>query len=175
MAKVLRPKIYIFDASVFIRLNRINEDDFEIPVAVWDKFTELFNLGELISHRYVYDEIVSSSKDPDTVSKWFKQHKTHCPVENLAQVKLNSQVTKKFPELVKAKQEKEQADPWIIAMAVDLQSNDKEHEYIIVTQESRKSTVKIPAAAKDFGIDSITLKEFLQEKGISLAMSTKDS
>ncbi len=173
MSVIARPRIYVFDASVFIRLNRINEDDFEIPVAVWEKFTELFNNGELISHRYVYDEIVSSSRDPDTVSRWFKKHKIHCPQENLEQVLLNSQITRKFPELIKTKQEKEQADPWIIAMAVDLQGKDEEHEYIVVTQESRRSTVKIPSAAKDFGIDSITLKEFLQEKGISLAMAVE--
>lgn len=170
MAVAKRPKIFIFDASVFIRLNRINEDDFEIPKAVWQKFTELFDSGEIISHHYVYEEIVSSSKNPDTVSKWFKQHKQHCLTENKEQVLLNRQVTKKFPQLVKVKQQKEQADPWIIALAVDMQSKDVDHEYVIVTQESRKSEVKIPAAALEFGIPSITLKEFLQEKGISLTM-----
>jgi hypothetical protein len=166
-----KPRVYIFDASVLLRLNRINETDFEIPQAIWDKLSEMLDSGEIISQRYVYEEVVSDSENPDKVSAWFKPYKSSCPIETADQVLLNSEVVKKFPSLIDPKREKEQADPWLIALARDLSAKDKKHEYIIVTQESKKSSTKIPAAANAYGIKTITLREFLEEKQISLTVA----
>ncbi|HEX7633134.1 MAG TPA: DUF4411 family protein [Candidatus Saccharimonadales bacterium] len=165
-----KPRIYIFDASVLLRLNRINETDFEIPQAIWDKFSELLDSGEIISQRYVYEEVVSNSDSPDKVSAWFKPYKSCCPIETADQVLFNSEIIKKFPGLIDPKREKEQADPWLIALARDLSSKDSEHEYVIVTQESKRSSTKIPAAANTYDIGTLTLREFLDEKKISLTV-----
>ncbi len=71
-----KSRIYIFDASVLLRLNRINETDFEIPQAIWDKLSKMLDSGEIISQRYVYEEVVSDSDNPDKVSAWFKPYKS---------------------------------------------------------------------------------------------------
>ncbi|HEY4963563.1 MAG TPA: DUF4411 family protein [Candidatus Saccharimonadales bacterium] len=164
-------RIYIIDSSIFIELNRINENSIEIPKPVWDKLDELLTSGKIISHRYVYEEIVSASKDPDKVSAWLAPKKEYFPLETPEQVAYMIEVVQKYPKLVKPENEKEDADPWLVALAIDNNKSENEKEFILVTQENQNKTTNLPAACKNFGIMTISLKQFLEEVSISFEVN----
>lgn len=63
-------KIYCFDSSIFISLNRIHS---YVPIPnVWQELEELFNAGKIISHEFVYEEFNPDREKPDFISKWIK-------------------------------------------------------------------------------------------------------
>ena len=163
-----KERIYIFDSSVFIDLNRINEHTFEIPQAIWDKLDELLTQGKIVSHMYVYEEIVmKKSKKPDKVSAWLSPKKSHFLKENQQQVTYMAEVVQKYPKLIDPNNEKEQADPWLVALARDLNTTDNSREFVLVTQENQNKTTNLPAACRDFNVQVISLKQFFTESGIN--------
>lgn len=168
-----KEQIYIFDACAFIELNRVNKNVMELPQDVWDKLDLYLKQGKIISHRYVYDEVVSSSKNPDKVSAWLAKKKEYFPRETNQQVIYMIEVIKKYPKLIKPENEKEQADPWLVALARDKKATDQEKKYILVTQENQDKTTNLPAAAREYGIESINLRQFFKEIGLSFGVSTQ--
>lgn len=77
MNSISKKKIYIFDANVFINLHRIDMHSIRLPDEVWVKLDELMMDGKIISHRTVYDEVVSGSKNPDKISAWLRSRKDY--------------------------------------------------------------------------------------------------
>jgi len=166
-----REKVYIFDANVFINLHRIDMHSIRLPDEVWTKLDEMMTGGKIISHRTVYDEVVSGSKKPDKVSAWLQPRKTHFELSTARQIEVMANVVNKFPKLIDINSERDQADPWLVALAAEKIEQDTVHEYVVVTQESQASTVKLPAACKAFGVHSIPLAEFFEENGITFGVS----
>lgn len=168
MGDTKRQCIYIVDASSLIILNRFDAEVFEIPQRVWIELDRLLDDGIITSCRCVYDEIVTDSKKPDKVSAWLGPKQSHFPKPTQQQILYMAEAVNEFSGLVDPKSEKEQADPWIVAMARELSEINPENEYVVVTQENKNSPHKIPAACKKYGIRVINQKEFLAEVGIKL-------
>lgn len=171
MNHIDKGKIYIFDANVFINLHRINKHSIPLPNEVWEKLGELMDKGKIISHTTVYKEIVSESKNPDNVSKWVMAHKDSFKSQTQAQLKTISEVVEKYPKLIDYGNERDQADPWLVALAVEMSNQDIAHDYAVVTQENQTSTVKLPAVCREFGIRAIDLASFFTENGITFGIS----
>ncbi|HVI69278.1 MAG TPA: DUF4411 family protein [Magnetospirillaceae bacterium] len=161
-----KERIYVFDSSIFINLNRINEHSIEIPKDVWDKLDELMTAERIISQRYVYEEVVMNSKTPDKVSAWLAPKKAYFFKENAEQIAFMIEVIQKYPKLINPNNEKEQADPWLVALARDKNLIEPEKSFVLVTQENPNKTVNLPAACKEYGIETINLRQFFNEVGI---------
>lgn len=168
MADKNRKCVYIVDSSSLISLNRFDSEVFEIPERVWKKLDELLENGTITSSRYVYDEIVTDSQKPDKVSAWLKPRKSlfHKPTNQ--QVLYMAEAVNEFSGLVNPESEKEQADPWLVALAREKSEQDPETEYVMVTQENKNSPIKIPAACRKYDVRTINQKEFFVEVGINL-------
>lgn len=169
-------KVYIFDTSAFITLHQNSTRVIELPQAIWDELETMMNAGDIISHKFVYEEIVSeSAENPDFITKWLLTKKSHFENESIEQAIEVANIVEKFPKLIDPEKEKEQADPWIIAQAIVLNRQTNlldEIEYVVVTQENQNSTKKIPAACKHFKIRCITLKDFFDENSIKIEKSS---
>lgn len=168
MADQSRKCVYILDSSSLISLNRFDSEVFELPQRVWKRLDELLEDGTIISSRYVYEEIVTDSQKPDKVSAWLKPKKSHFVKPTNQQVLYMAEAVNEFSGLVDPDSEKEQADPWLVALAREKQEQDPQTEYVMVTQENKNSPYKIPAACRKHGIRTINQKEFLAEVGIKL-------
>lgn len=168
MAEQSRKCVYVVDSSSFISLNRFDSEVFELPERVWKRLDELLEDGTIISSRYVYEEVVTDSKKPDKVSAWLKPKKTHFVKPTNQQVLYMAEAVNGFSGLVDPDSEKEQADAWLVALAREKSEQDPETEFVMVTQENKKSPIKIPAACRKHGIRTINQKEFLAEVGIKL-------
>lgn len=169
--------VYFFDASALITLYQTDLKVLKIPKFVWDNLEELFKQGAIVSHKIAYDEMVKNPKNPDWLSSWVGPKKEFFLKETAAQATSVAKIMQKFPKLIEPRQEKEQADPWIIALAVEHNGSAdlfETIEAVVVTQESVASPQKIPAVCKHFKIRHLSLKEFFEERGIEFGITGED-
>jgi len=149
-------KLYCFDTSAFVALNRTDESVISIPASLWEHLEKMMRQGDLVSHKIVFNEIFLD-KTP-------------------AQILKVPEIIAKFPALINYEMEREQADPWIVALAIEKAREQKLFEKvlpIVISQESYKSPMKIPAVCKHFGILHKSLKEFFGEIGLSATISVR--
>jgi hypothetical protein len=79
-----------------------------------------------------------------------------------------------FPDLIDSESEHEQADPWVIALAIEKAGEDPlfgKKSVAVVSQENKLSPKKIPAACTFFKTEHLSLKDFFQEVGLSIKLT----
>jgi hypothetical protein len=166
-----KEEIFCFDSSSFIILHRFYGEDL-IP-DIWRELEIYFNNYQIISHEVVFGELTTSTKK-DALSKWASSKKRNFKKMTSNQAIYVSNIVKIFPRLIKANYEKDQADPWLIALVLEEKSNSglfsSEKEYFIVSEESIDSPNKIPAACKHFGIKHLSLRDFFRYNNWQLRM-----
>lgn len=166
--------LYCFDSSAFMALNRTSNDVYEIPIAVWEQLEEMMKDGKIISHELVFNEIDSKSKKPDFLARWVRDKKEYFLETTSSQISIVQDIIIKFPRLIDYRCEREQADPWLIALAIEKSKEQtlfQETVPIVVSQESSNSDSKIPAVCKNFGIQHRSLREFFDEIGLSAVLN----
>jgi len=159
---------YIIDTSSLIDLNiRYPIDVFP---SLWKKVEELISKGFLISHREVLKEICNQD---DLLKKWALQQKNFFRDITPKQAQIAKQILKKYPSMAKPKNEYGAADPFVIALAVEMGIPGAQQELfktikkrLIVTQEKlRGLKVKIPLVCQDFNIECIDIIEMYRIEG----------
>jgi hypothetical protein len=169
-------RVYCFDTSAFVTLSRTSTNIIEIPGSLWDHLAQMMFNGSIISHMIVYDEIFSNPKNPDFITKWIADKKDYFFEISQGQINIVPEIVKSFPNLIDYKMEREQADPWLIALAIE---KTKEltlfgsSVVVVVTHENPNSSVKIPAACRYFGIEHKSLRGFFDEIGVTTQILLK--
>jgi len=169
-------KIYCFDTSAFVTLSRTSENIIELPKTLWEHLESMMESGEIISHRIVFDEISSSTKNPDFITKWIADKKDCFLSRTDTQIAEIPNIVKKFPTLIDYTYEREQADPWLIALAIEKSRDNNLFEVnasVVVSQENPNSSKKIPAVCKAFNIRHLSLRSFFDEIGLSTIILRK--
>jgi len=159
-----KEKIYCFDTSVFTSLNRIHNI---IPIPdFWELLEKLFKDGKIISHEYVFDEI----KPGDFIGKWVQNKQQYFIGLSDKQFENIKKILKQFPDFIDPQKEKNQADPWVIALAMEKAEEQnlfgKNILIYVVSQEKISSTKRIPAVCKAFKIEPLNLEAFLKDNGM---------
>ncbi|MBI3814202.1 MAG: DUF4411 family protein [Nitrospinae bacterium] len=156
----LKEKIFCFDTSVFTSLNRIHNI---IPIQdFWKMLEKLFKSDKIISHKYVFDEI----KPGDFIGKWIQDKEQYFIGVTDKQFQNVEKILQRFPDFIDSEKEKNQADPWVIALAMEKSEENlfgKNTVVYVVSQEKISSTKKIPAVCKAFNIDHLNLEAFLKD------------
>jgi hypothetical protein len=169
-------KVYIFDTSALSALHRLHTQVIELPQQLWDKLANMMQSGDIISHIFVYNEAVNEKAEhPDMLTAWLIPKKNCFQKDSVEQALLVASIVERCPGLIDPGNEKEQADPWLIAQAIVLSRQTglfETIEYVVVTQENKQSSKKIPQACKQFEIDSMNLKEFFHENSIKVSFVT---
>lgn len=159
-------KIYCVDSSAFFHLHYIHR---LISIdSVWDELDNLFEKGKIISHEYVFEEFYSKSSKRDFVQKWIENKKKYFLPLTDKQFNTVNSILEKFPGLIDPEKENNQADPWLIALALEMMEDTSlfgNKEIIVVSQEKITSTKKIPAACKHFNVKHMNLEEFFNDNG----------
>ncbi len=171
-------KIYCFDTSAFVNLSKTSEDVIHIPNELWDYLEKMIKKGEVISHKIVFDELVTKSKKPEKVfiSRWIRDKGKYFSNKTQFQIDTVSKIVSKFNGLIDPECEHEQADPWIIALAIQ-KVNDSPlfgiKNVSVVSQEGKFSDKKIPAVCASFGVEHLSLRGFFQEIGLGIKLIKK--
>ena len=87
---------------------------------LWKHLEELFKQRKIFSHDFVYDEIVPDSDTKDDLAKLILKHKVCFKSITKRQAQIVPEILSLFPHLIDPRSKKDQADPWIIAMIVEM-------------------------------------------------------
>ena len=168
-------RTYCVDSSIFITLNRVYTIGI-LPEDVWQLLNELFNSGRMLSHEFVFSEICPDTTKPDFLAQWIKDKENFFHTVTVRQTQLVEQILAKFPELIDETKEINQADPWLIALAIELRETTSLLQdfstLTLVSNESGKSGVKIPAACVYFSVPHLNLKEFFEDNNWKITLQT---
>lgn len=162
--------IYIVDTSILIDIRR----HYPIP-DLWNEIEKLLKLNRIISHEYVYEEIIPQKLDGvDGLTEMVSRYKKHFLSTTQKQIDLVAEIIQKFPGLIDHNSSKNQADPYIVAIAVELREVPEDlfnkKEYVVVTNENKDKSMRIPAVCKEYKIRCINLFEFFEENEWELSI-----
>lgn len=158
---------YVIDSSSFIELNwRYPIDVFP---SLWKNIEGLIKKGLLISPKEVLKEL---SVMDDSLKKWATKQKGLFKELNENQIKIVKEILKKYPSLAKSDNEFPSADPFIIALAIELKRDAQKtltpttKRRIIVTEERlRGQRIKIPFVCQDYGLECMNIIEMCRAEG----------
>ena len=151
----MKPKsecIYCIDTSALVTMHRFYP--LRMLRDLWKHLEELFKVKKILSHDFVYDEIVPEAGTKDDLAKLVARHKFCFRPITKRQALLVPQILSLFPHLIDPRSKKDQADPWIISMVIAMMEKislfGNDSDYVIVSTESESSPNKIPAVCKHF-------------------------
>ncbi|MFA6330194.1 MAG: DUF4411 family protein [Candidatus Micrarchaeia archaeon] len=158
---------YIIDTSSLIELNR--KYPIDVFPGIWKKIEELIGKGFLFSPHEVRKEILVLD---DSLKDWVqKQEKLFRPL-TANQIELVRTILKKYPSLANPDSEVPSADPFVIALAVEMGKDPQQtlapvtKIRIIVTEERlRGNRVRIPFVCKDYSIACLNILEMCRAEG----------
>jgi len=165
--------IYIIDTSSFRKI-KLPPDIF---VGMWKNIENLAEEGRFISHELVLEEIRNYEGKKDMLLEWAENHKNIFKDITLQQTKLVKKIlcTDNFGGLIDPKATNGQADPFIIAMAMEkeeqtsLTDDGEEIKKILVTEETMNpkhpNKIRIPFVCRSFGIKCINIFDFFRMEG----------
>lgn len=160
-----KKNFYIIDSCSLIDLNKHSPID--VFPGLWKKIGGLINSNMMVSHIEVFNEI---TQQDDILFEWAKKYKTMFKKITLKQSEIVKEILKKYPSFVK-KDSKYDADPWLVALAKEVQENPQTNLFfsikrLVVTEESLKGNKKkVPFVCKEFGIDCINRIEMIRQEG----------
>jgi hypothetical protein len=132
----------------------------------WQKMEGLIQTSRLYAPREVLDEI---NRLDDTLAQWAKKHTKMFKEPTKEQIQIVKEILKKYPSLIK-KGKRYAADPWVIALAIEMITNPQstliEIKRIVVTEEKlRGNKVKIPYVCQEYTIEAIDILDMFRKEG----------
>jgi len=157
---------YVIDTSSLIELKKFPNDVFP---SLWKNMEALIAEGFMISHKEVLKEL---SYQDDTLKKWAQKQKKFFKELDAYQIKIVKEILKKYPSLAKSESESPSADPFVIALAIELERDPQKtldpsvKKRVVVSEERlRGMRVRIPFVCKEYGIECITMIEMCRSEG----------
>src|SRR3989338_1424888 len=155
---------YVIDSSSLIDLNHTNPID--VFPTVWKKLEGLIYNGTLLSPREVFNEI---REGDDQLTQLVKKQKKMFVIPTTRQIEIVKDILAKYPSIVN-ENNKYDADPWIIALAVKLSKSTQKTVFpvkrLVVTEERlRGSQIRIPFVCQQYSIESINIVDMFRQEG----------
>lgn len=168
-------EIFCIDASAFITMHRFYP--IRIIPDLWTNLEELFIRKKILSHQIVFDEIVPITGKKDELAQWLNNFRPNFISTSQRQLELVPKVLSNFPKLIDPESEKDQADPWMVAMLIEIMEQDgmfgEQSDYVMVTTESEKRSTRLPAACKHYTIRHMNLFQFFEANGFEFSVIKK--
>jgi hypothetical protein len=128
---------------------------------VWKRLDYLIMGGRLLATEEVLREL---EKQDDDVYSWVKARESRMvvPIDGPTQVEVST-ILKTYPKLVREQRNRNQADPFVIALARVVNG-------VVVSGEKRRSLInpKIPDVCHDMGITHMELVDVFRREGFSI-------
>lgn len=158
------PSVYIVDTSSYIDM-KIHYPMRAFPT-FWENLESLIKDGRIQSPITVFEEIF---RRDDELTEWSRNNHDRIFYDHtLSILEKVEEILGLFPYLIDATKEHDQADPYVIAMAIDkrIQQSIEPQNVSVVTEERinprRKSKkTPIPLVCKHFKIPCLTIVEVI--------------
>ncbi len=118
---------------------------------LWDRFDLFIQNGEIVASKEVYTEI--EQKD-DWLKNWVRDRMYMFQDVDEETQEILQRIVNRFPKWVDVAASKNDADPWVVALAI-------RRDLIVVSNEMHggEDRIRIPYVCKEFGLDHLSLKE----------------
>lgn len=147
---------YCFDTSAFLECwTRYYPPD--IFPGLWDKLSDLAAYKQIVAPEEVRREL---EKQEDDLTLWVQQRPhIFVPLDSAVQTSVR-EVLARHPFLVKATSNRNQADPFVIAVA-------RAQGLTVVTEEKGGTPTKpkIPSVCQDFNVRCVGVVQFIRDQG----------
>jgi hypothetical protein len=168
-------EIFCFDTSAFVRIHRF------YPISLipdlWSFLEEMLKKHIIISHELVFNEIVPKSGTMDELAKWVSRFKANFKSITKRQTELVPKILGSFPKIIDPESEKDQADPWLIALLLEIMEQyglfGDDSIYVLVSTESERSPHKIPAVCSKYNIRHMNLFQFYKFNEFKFSVTRK--
>jgi len=168
--------IFCFDTSAFVDIHRHLA---RLIPQLYPELDKLFNSGRLISHKIVFEEITTRSEKPDSLTNWIRPKEAFFREISIRQALLISDIVRKFPALIHYNKERDDADPWLVALVIEQRSIPNlfsgSQDFAIVSAESTVIAGRLPEACKYYSIPHLDLPAFFEANGWSLALQKTET
>ena len=157
--------VYCADTSALIDMKNT------YPMAtfrtLWRNVAELVEAGRLIAPPQVLEEL---ERGDDELTDWARANRSMFRSSTQELIDKTKEVLTRFSDLVDRNKEREDADPYVVALAVLLSEGQMELlepvTGVVLTQEHRRiGKSRIPHAAAGFGLACIGPAQLLQDEG----------
>ena len=154
------PRRYSFDSSALIG---IDQRPAATAAAFWAALSAMAADGRAIIIELVLDEL--SAKPDEVFRRTAALRGTRAFVPSAAfrtgsLARSLDEVKADFLRMSRRRRGRERADAWIVAHARTTPST------IVMTEESTRTSNKIPAACRHYGVECINLEEFLRRESL---------
>lgn len=162
--------IYCIDTSSLIEIKDRYPQDVTMFKKVWNNIENLYKTKRLIAPIEVLKEI---EQGDDELKRWTKGKKIFVKPDKKQGEKIK-EILEKYPFLANSEKPGPNADPWIIALAIVKNEEEKGQlfsdkkyigEYIVVTEESKTRKDRIPSVCKNYNIECVNLIELFRREG----------
>mgnify|MGYP001359270863 CR=1 FL=1 len=160
-------RIYVIDTSALLRLDFTFKRDNPVFSAIWEEIEDLIVQRQFLTIDFVEQEINDYRGKEVFLKEWVKKWKklfivkTDASSFNAARLIINEEYNTGFLNVSKLAEGKEEADPYLIGFC-------KVHNCVLITDENKLKSNKIPAVAKKNDVLCIDVYEFLQERGLRM-------
>jgi hypothetical protein len=165
-------RIYVIDTSGLIMLESTFKYDNPVFAAIWEEIEELIQQGRFRIIDFVEDEINNYQGKEDFLKKWVEKWKkqlvypTDLECYNAAIPIINEEYKSGFFDAKKLAAGKEEADPYLIAYC-------KVNNCILITNESKERTNKIPAVARKNEVKPMDVYDFFIDRELKMERKKK--
>jgi hypothetical protein len=161
---------YVVDTSSLIEMK--TKYPFDVFPGIWQRTERLIERDLLVAPTEVLKELLP--KD-DSLAKWAKKNRRMFRQLDVYQIEKAREIVNEFPKIAKSDSEVAAADPFVIALAIELQESPQQilgtavKKNIVVTEEKmRGNEIRIPLICKKYGVDCINAIELFRKEGWKL-------
>ena len=151
--KLHLPGQYCIDTSALIDLRPYRVEFFP---SLWTDLERLKRNARLVAPRQVLEEL---RRKNDAVWEWANANKDMFAEVTPEQIRLVKDILHNFRNLIDVNSETEEADPFVIALAIT-------DHCTVVTQEGRKNIHSIPNVCDHYGVDCLSLFGFFRQEDL---------
>lgn len=165
-------RIYVIDTSGLIMLESTFKYDNPVFAAIWEEIEELILQGRFRIIDFVEEEINNYQGKEEFLKKWVEKWKkqmvypTDLECYNAAIPIINVEYKSGFFDAKKLASGKEEADPYLIAYC-------QVNNCVLITNESKDRSNKIPAVTKKNDVKCFDLYDFFIDRGLKMERKKK--
>jgi hypothetical protein len=165
-------QVFVIDTSSLLDVRKVFTRAHE--KRIFGVLGTLVDKGQLVYPPEVSDEVLrGGEQQPDAACRWIQR--TKAKAEQRADLELVGRILRVAPDLIDADSPYEQADPYVIALALALRSDELLLELagstsvIVVTEDrnDKPSKLSLTTAAGMVGLPTIPLHALLRIAGIT--------
>ena len=159
--------IYVADTSALIEIQKKYPHD--VFKTIWDNLSKLADKERIIAPKQVLEEINLFALE-DYLKKWAVGHKKIFKEQTSFQLSKVREILLLYPKMAEYKKGHEQADPYVVALALDKDPQTKlvqNNKRSVVTEEKsvRGKPEKIPDVCSKFGVEFFDILGFFRQEG----------